>query len=208
MNSIRIAVLGGRDGTCAAITSHFTLDPSIDFAGRFADVTVAQAHLARFRPDVIVLFDTPDSAEACREILNRNLASGVVVLARNNDARHVYECLRAGARGYVQTDEAPADLARAAHSVARGETVLAPGIAHLVLAWARRARSASGSDTLTPREITALSLAANGLTNREMARRMSMSQSSIKLCIRRAADKLGAADRGQAVAAGIRKGLI
>jgi DNA-binding NarL/FixJ family response regulator len=133
----------------------------------------------------------------------------VVVLTTYLDDAIIQAFLAAGARGYLLKDVHHSDLVHAVRAVARGEAVLGSQIVDRVVELARRARAAyEDPATLSPQEVLVLSLAALGLSNREIASRMKMSIATAKSHLSSAMRKLGARQRAEAVATGIRLGVI
>jgi DNA-binding NarL/FixJ family response regulator len=101
------------------------------------------------------------------------------------------------------------ELVRAVQAVSRGEAVLAPEVVSHVMDWAResKARYQEGL-ILTAQEMLALSFVAAGHTNRDIAKKLSVSEGTVKAYLRSAMRKLGVEERSQAVAVGIRRGVI
>lgn len=164
------------------------------------------------RPDVVVLdqrLPGISGAATCREILRRRPATAVVMLTTFVDDAVVHACIVAGARAFLLKGTASDELIDAIRATARGESVLAPEIVGRVLEWARAARAIHGSGpSLAPHEVVTLAFAAQGMTNREIARKLGVSEGSAKLYLRSVMRKLGVRERSEAVATGIRLGVI
>jgi DNA-binding NarL/FixJ family response regulator len=126
----------------------------------------------------------------------------------------VFEGLRAGARGYLLKDVSGHDLAEAVRTVAAGGALIEPSVARKVVAeFARvappvRAADAGLAEPLSEREREILVLLAQGLSNREIAARLSLAQGTVKNYVTTILGKLGARDRTQAAIRARELGLI
>jgi DNA-binding NarL/FixJ family response regulator len=125
---------------------------------------------------------------------------------------YVFEALRAGASGFLLKDTEPVELLRAVHVVSEGEALLSPSITRrLVEEYAIRSRSAPLAPELgrlTDREREVVALAAEGLTNDEIAQRLVVSPATSKTHVSRAMVKLGVRDRAQLVVLAYESGLV
>ena len=129
----------------------------------------------------------------------------VLVLTSFGSDDRVIAALRAGARGYLLKNAGPGELARAILAVARGEAVLDPQVTAAVIASAATARSPV--DSLTGREREVLALLGEGLTNREISRRLVISEKTTKHHVSSVLRKLNVPDRTQAALVAVRAGL-
>ena len=124
---------------------------------------------------------------------------------------YIFDALRAGAAGFLVKDTDAAELIRAVRVIAAGEGLLSPGVTRRLIAeFAARARSpqpARALDELTAREREVVGLVAAGLSNDDIARRLYVSQSTVKTHVARAMIKLAARDRAQLVVAAYESGL-
>ena len=116
----------------------------------------------------------------------------------------VLPAIEAGATGYLLKDAPREELYRAVRAAARGESVLSPSVA------SRRAapRRAPSEPALSPRELEVLGLVARGTTNREAAKRLFISEATVKTHLLHIYAKLGVNDRAAAVAAAFDRGLL
>jgi DNA-binding NarL/FixJ family response regulator len=126
----------------------------------------------------------------------------IVVLTTYDTDADVIAALDAGAVGYLLKDSPPDDLVRAIVAAARGETVLAPQVAAVLV------RRVSGVPVLTAREIEILNLLAAGRTNRELARELFISEATVKSHLTNIYGKLGVESRAGAVARAIERRII
>jgi DNA-binding NarL/FixJ family response regulator len=181
--------------------------PDIVPVAAAADGAEAVTLAARHRPDVVLMdlrMPELDGVEATRRIRAAQPNTEVVVLTTHADEASILDALQAGARGYLTKDAGIAEIARAVHAAADHLTLLDPVVhSRLVEAASAAARPApapaSLPDELTPREAEVLALVARGLSNREIAGRLVVSEATVKTHINHVFAKTGARDRAQAV---------
>jgi DNA-binding NarL/FixJ family response regulator len=157
----------------------------------------AQLATAR-KPDVVLMdLEMPDidGIEATRRIRAADPGVNVVVLTAFSDRDRILDAIDAGAVGYLLKDAEPAELVRGLEAAARGESPLSPKAAHALIA-ARADRAAAPS--LTPREQEVLELLAEGLPNKLIARRLEISEKTVKAHLTSIFQRIGVTDRTQA----------
>ncbi len=162
---------------------------------------VAQAR--RYRPDIALLdIQLPDASGivACRQLRDELPAVLVVFLTSSPDEADVFAAILAGARGYVLKQSRSAELVRTLEAVGRGESMLDAAVTGTVLDRIRHI--ASGDDPeqgagLTAREREILPLIADGLTNREIAASVFLSDKTVKNYVSSILAKLGLDRRAQ-----------
>jgi DNA-binding NarL/FixJ family response regulator len=181
--------------------------PDIVPVAAAADGAEAVRLAARHRPDVVLMdlrMPELDGVEATRRIRAAQPDTEVVVLTTHADEASILDALRAGARGYLTKDAGIAEISRAIHAAADHLALLDPVVhSRLVEAASAAARPAPAAanlpDELTPREAEVLALVASGLSNREIAGRLVVSEATVKTHINHVFAKIGARDRAQAV---------
>ena len=166
-------------------------------------------------PDVILMdIRMPEISgiDATRQILQENPHIGVILVTMFDDPESVFSGMRAGARGYVLKEADPEELRRAIEAAYRGEVILCPIIAKKLLDHFRRVpqRQHHGLpyEELTRRELQVLQLAAEGLSNKEIAGKLVISEKTAKNHIANIFSKLQVNDRTQAILIALRKGLV
>jgi DNA-binding NarL/FixJ family response regulator len=187
-------------------------------AGEAADGLEAVAAARRHRPDVVLMdirMPGIDGIEATRRIVaDSNLAeTRVIVLTTFELDEYVFDALRYGASGFLIKDTKPAELLRAIRLVAGGDALLSPSVTRRVVREfatrpTRLLRPHSQLSTLTEREREIAGLAAEGLSNDEIAQRLGVSSATARTHVSRAMVKLGARDRAQLVVFAYQSGLV
>lgn len=164
-------------------------------------------------PDVVLLdirMPGPDGLEVARRLRRDYPQTKVLVLTSYDDDEYVYGALRVGCHGYLLKSVSHEVLASSIRAVYRGERLLSPPLMGKVLERfeelaSEKARQEAG---LTRQELEVLRLIADGATNKEIADKLYWSEVTVKRKIRDVLGKMGAANRTQAVAQAIRRGLI
>lgn len=174
---------------------------------------------ARLNPDVILLdllMPGMDGVEATRRIMESNPHSRVLILTSFGEDDHVFPAIRAGAQGYLLKDIQPQDLVKAIRETYQGKAQLHPDVARrLMLAVSSEVPPRSPKTStlpaelreLTEREREVLELIARGLTNREIAEKMVISEKTVKTHVSNLLDKLGLEDRTRAAIWALKHGL-
>lgn len=179
-------------------------------AGSAAEALTAVAEHA---PDVVLAdLIMPDSegVTLVRHLADTSPRSAVVVLTSYGDDSHLFPALAAGARSYLLKDVGPHDLAAGVRRAAAGEAVLAPAVAARVIAelHAGRPGRSDPAAALSAREVEVLRLVADGHPNAEIARRLFISEKTVKSHVSNVLAKLHLADRTQAAAYAWRTGIV
>jgi DNA-binding NarL/FixJ family response regulator len=171
-------------------------------------VSLAEKH----DPDVIVMdLHMPDlnGIEATRQIVHAHPHAGVLVLTMFEDDDSVFAAMRAGARGYLLKGASQDEIVRAIKAVAGGEAIFGPAIAKRVVDYfARPARiKAPAFPELTEREHEVLDLIAQGQANASIARRLFLSEKTVRNHVSNIFAKLQVADRAEAIVRAREAGL-
>ena len=193
------------------------LEPDLQIVGEAGDGQTALEVYANLQPDVVLMdvrMPGMDGVEATWRLRERWPEARVIILTTFDEDEYVFEGLRAGARGYLLKDVSGHDLAQAVRTVAAGGALIEPSVARKVVAqFARLAPPARPAETglpepLSEREREVLQLLAQGLSNREIAARLSLAEGTVKNYVTNVLQKLGARDRTQAALRARELGLI
>jgi DNA-binding NarL/FixJ family response regulator len=183
------------------------LEPGIEVVGEADDGASALEAYAAHPPDVVLMdirMPGTDGVEATWRLRERWPQARIIILTTFDDDEYVFEGLRAGALGYLLKDVSGQELADAIRTVAAGGALVEPSVARKVLAeFARRVPPARSPEQglpepLTEREQEVLRFVAQGLTNCQIAERLSLAEGTIKNYVTNILQKLGVRDRTQA----------
>jgi two-component system, NarL family, nitrate/nitrite response regulator NarL len=184
--------------------------PELALVGMATNGRDAIDGVIEMRPDVAVL-DMRLRGCSGQEVLGvlseRRPETRVVFLSAHIESDLVYAALAGGAAGYLSKEIERDAVCEAIVAVAEGETVLSPEVQRQ-LAGAIRHRDGSERPMLTPRERAVLELAADGLSTREIATRLSVASATVKTHLQSIYHKLDVPDRTSAVAAAMRRGML
>jgi len=184
-------LLGGVDG--------------IEIVGAIADGSLAATAVVDLRPDIVLMdLSMPglDGIEATRAVLVAQPETKVIMLTSFSENARILAALEAGAVGYLLKDAEPEDI-----DASDGGVPLSPKAARALLPGNRPAGNASGA-ALTAREREVLSLVAAGLPNKSIARRLTISEKTVKAHLTRVFSVLGVSDRTSAALWAQRHGII
>ncbi|MGC0311847.1 response regulator [Kitasatospora acidiphila] len=191
----------------------------IDVVGEAADGAEAVAAVLRLQPDVALLdirMPVLDGLEAARRIIAQAPSCKVIMLTTFDLDQYVYAALQAGASGFLLKDVTSAHLAAAVRLVDTGDALLAPSITRRLVERFTGPTSGEPQQSATPtrlapltaREREVMSLVARGLSNSELAERLTLSEATVKTHVARIFSKLGLRDRAQAVVLAYETGLV
>jgi len=187
----------------------------LDVVGEAADGAEAVRVATDLEPDVVLMdirMPLMDGIEATRQVIARRPETRVVVLTTFDLDEYVYEAVRAGASGFLLKDISPADLVHAVGVVARGDALLAPALTRRLLdRYVARPMPAARPTELaaaTEREVEVIRLVAQGLSNREIAARLFLSEATVKTYVSRLLTKLDLRDRVQLAILAYRCGVV
>lgn len=183
-------------------------EPDFEVAGLAGSAEEALSLAKTVRPDVILLdLELPgmNGVDAIPHLVAAAPSPRVVVLTAYDTEERVLGAIRAGARGYVLKGAAAADLIHAIRAAYAGESYLTPRVATRVVA---RVGGARRPRLLTARELEVLRLVAAGRSNKQISRELSITERTVKFHVTSILNKLGAANRAQAIALATQRGLL
>jgi DNA-binding NarL/FixJ family response regulator len=171
----------------------------IEVVGTAADGAAAVAVVLEQRPNVVLMdLQMPgvDGVAATRQIVASGVDSEVVVLTSFSDRERIVAALDAGAIGYLLKDTDPEELLEGIRAAARGESPLHPRAARQLLT--ARVKTPLVTVDLTPREVEVLGLVRQGLANKQIARRLGITERTVKAHLTSTFQRIGVSDRTQA----------
>jgi DNA-binding NarL/FixJ family response regulator len=190
----------------------------IEVTGEASTGAEALERLRADRPDVVLMdirMPVMDGLEATRRIAADPELAGVrvIVLTTFDHDEYVFDALHAGAGGFLLKDVEPEEVRHAVRVVARGEALLSPSVTRRLISEfisrpSHRRRIPAELEELTEREREVLALAAEGLTNAEIAQRLVVTPATAKTHVSRILMKLHARDRAQLVVIAYESGLV
>ena len=178
--------------------------PDISLVAEGASAAEAIAIAKEKKPDVLMLdvrMPEQDGVSAISACMEANPGQRILMLTTSDTEEDIFKSVKLGAKGYVLKEMDSTVLMDAIRAVARGETYFPAEIQRL---YDMRASEKS----LSPRELEGLKAIGNGMTNPDIARAFGISPNSVKKHVRGIFDKLGVADRSEAVSESIRRGII
>ncbi len=215
VTALRVVLADDQTVVREGLTTLLGLLPGIEVVGAAADGEQALELVARLQPDVLLVdlrMPRTDGVAATTRVRAEHPGTEVVVLTTYTDDESVLAALRAGARGFLTKDADAEAIARALHAAAAGQSTLDGEVQRRLVEAAAggpsRRPAAEPADGLTPREVDVLRLIAAGLSNTEIARRLVVSEATVKTHVNHLFAKAGLRDRAQAVAYAYRAGLV
>ena len=183
-------------------------DPEMTIVASLGDGSEAVAQVEAVQPDVVLMdlsMPVMGGVEATAAVLARCPGVRIVVLTSFSDRERIIEALQAGAIGYLLKDSEPDDILRAVRAAAEGGAPLAPLAAKQLLGeFFQRARANSA---ISSREREVLTLVAQGLQNKQIARTLGISEKTVKAHLTSTFQRIGVEDRTQAALWAERHGL-
>jgi DNA-binding NarL/FixJ family response regulator len=214
---IRTLVADDQEVVRAGFSALLDTQPDLAVVASAADGAEAVKLSNDHGPDVVLMdvrMPVLDGIEATRQICaGDGDRPRILILTTFDLDEYVYDALQAGASGFLLKDAPAETLFEAVRVIAAGEALLAPAITRRLIAEFARLRPRpqappSGLDALTPRETEILGLVAEGLSNREIAIRLVLSDETVKTHVSHVLRKLGLRDRAQAVVVAYESGLV
>jgi len=212
-SAIRVFVAAASAPRMAEIERFIRANQRLRLVGSAASATTLAPRIRALRPDVVLLdLAEPQSSFFVLASDFENSGASVVVLVDEPAPDWTRRALRSGVRGVLPRDASAADIYTALEAAHRGLLLLDPELAQDLFASKTHARSEENApellEELTPREIEVLRMMAEGLGNKEIAARLTISDHTVKFHISSILAKFGAATRTEAVTIGIRRGLV
>jgi DNA-binding NarL/FixJ family response regulator len=204
---IRVLLADDHRVVRAGLEALLAAEPDVEVVGAAVDGDQALQLTATLHPDVVLMdlsMPNLDGIAATRRLQTEHPSVAVLVLTSFADRDRVLDAIDAGASGYLLKDVEPDELLRAVRAAARGDSPLDPRVARVILEG--RAQLASPSESLTTREREVLTLVGEGLANKQIARRLGISEKTVKSHLTNVFQRIGVADRTQAAVWLLRNG--
>jgi two-component system NarL family response regulator len=193
------------------------LEDDIQVVAEAGDGAAAVARATETAPDVVLMdvrMPRLNGIEAARRIRELLPSTRILMLTISDEEDDLYEAIKAGANGYLLKDISAEDVATAIHAVVRGQSLISPSMASKLLnefkALSDRATAKEQllAPVLTSRELEVLRLVARGMSNREVAEQLYISENTVKNHMRNILEKLHLHSRIEAVMYAVRKRLL
>jgi DNA-binding NarL/FixJ family response regulator len=215
---IRVVVVDDQAAVRESLVVMLDLLDDVDVVGSAADGDEAETVVDATRPDVVLMdlrMPRRDGVQATASIRSAHPSTQVVVLTTYAEDEQILSALRAGALGYLTKDAGRVQIAQAVRAAAAGQSMLSAAVQQKLLAAAlesgpaapRSSPAAPLPDGLTTREAEVLKLIAGGLSNREIASQLFVTEATVKSHINRLFAKAGVTHRAQAVQYAYQHGL-
>ena len=185
-------------------------EKDIQVVGEASDGSQAITMADRLKPDMIIMdlvMPGVNGIDAIRQITTQDQAAKILVLTSFATDDKVFPALKAGALGYLLKDSNPQELLDAIRQVSKGESWLHPSVAKKVLKELTHTSAPSNLEELTERETEVLKLVAQGMSNREIADQLVISEATVRTHVSSLLAKLHLASRTQAALFALREGL-
>ncbi|MBI5811451.1 MAG: response regulator transcription factor [Meiothermus silvanus] len=207
MNPLRILIADDHPIVRAGLVGLLSTQEGFQVVGEASSGLEAVQMADALRPNVVLMdlrMPGMDGTAATRAIRSRFPEVQVLVLTTYDTDTEIVRAIEAGAIGYLLKDVPREELYKAIYASAHGESVLSPPVAARLLG---RMRSPS-DESLSTRELEVLSLVAKGLSNKEIARELKISEATVKTHLLHTFGKLGVDDRTAAVTVALERGIL
>ncbi len=215
MTKIRILVADDHPVLRDGMRTLLEQQEDLEVIAEAGDGEEAVAQATKLSPDVAlmdIVMPKLNGVEATKQIKHSSPTTAVLILTAYDDDRYVVGLLQAGAAGYLLKSATGRQIVEAIRSVATGESVLDPAATRRLLACLARHPNGGppddGSGILSQREMEILRLASQGMSNKEIARALTLSMPTVKAHFVNIFNKMGVGSRTEAVLCGLRKGWI
>lgn len=212
MEVIKILIVDDHPVVREGIGSMLKRESDFKIVGEAANGQEAIDKARELEPDVILMdlrMPEVDGVEAITRIKASMPDIKFIILTTYSDDEYIFRGIAAGARAYLLKDAPRDELFKAIRAVSRGESLIQPVVASRVLdKLAELSRKAPAGETLSDREVEVLRLMAKGVSNKDIADQLSITQSTVKTHITSIFQKLDVTTRTEAVTTALKKGII
>ena len=217
MNSISLLLVDDQHLMRDGLRTLLELEEDLQVVGEAENGEQALARYEHLQPDVVLMdvrMPVMDGVEATRQLHARWPQARIIILTTFDDDEYVFDGLRAGASGYLLKAVSSDELADAIRTVAAGQGLIDPSVTRKVMAeFARLGQAPRAStdkliESLSQRETEVLRLIAEGLSNKEIARKLFLAEGTVKNYVTNILGKIGVRDRTQAALQARELGLL
>lgn len=212
---IRLLIVDDHEMVREGLKAILVAEPDFQIVGEAASAEQALELIARQRPDIALVdirLPGTNGIELCQMTSERHPETAVIILTTFTEESLVAQCIQAGARGFLVKDIERLDLKRSIRAVARGEAAIDTKVTASVLAQLRRspapAEAASTPDLLSSQQLVILRLVAQGLSSREIATQLYLSENTVKGYVQEILHRLGVKNRTEAVMVAVKQGWL
>jgi len=185
------------------LASIIKLEPDIEVSGMAGTVQEAVEVIRTLKPDIVLMdFSLPDGngAEATRTVLNEHPDCKIIFLTMSESDENLFSAIRSGAKGYLIKNMSPSKLVTTIRSVQRGESALSRTMTLRLMEELSRTKEPerlgdASLAKLTRREMDVLRALTTGMTNKEIAKQLYLSENTVKYHVHSILDKLNLSDR-------------
>lgn len=211
---IRLLIIDDHEMVREGLKAMLLTEPDFAIVGDAANAKQAIELVEALRPDIVLLdIRLPDTSgiEVCHAITERFPETAVIILTTFSDESLVAQCIQAGARGFIIKDIERFDLKRSIRAVARGEAAIDTKAAVAVLAQLRRTQHATQDvvpELLSTQQLVILRLVAQGLSSKEIATQLYLSENTVKGYVQEILHRLNVKNRTEAVMVAVKQGWL
>lgn len=211
---IRLLIVDDHEMVREGLKTLLKSEPDFAVVGDASNAEQALELVERLHPDVVLLdirLPGMSGIEFCRIVSERFPETAVLILTTFSEESLVAQSIQAGARGFIVKDVERFDLKRSIRAVARGEAAIDPKAAAIVLAQLRRGPQGNQepvTEPLSPQQLALLRLIAQGLSSREIAAELSLSENTVKGYVQEVLQRLGVKNRTEAVMVAVKQGWL
>jgi two-component system, NarL family, response regulator DevR len=211
---IRLLIIDDHEMVREGLKAMLVAEPDFEIVGDAANAEQALELIERLHPDVVLLdirLPGVSGIDLCSNVTSLYPQTAVIILTTFAEDSLVAQCIQAGARGFIVKDIERFDLKRSIRAVARGEAIIDSKAAVAVLAQLRRAPQVSqgpSPEPLSTQQIVILRLIAQGLSSREIATQLYLSENTVKGYVQEILHRLGVKNRTEAVMVAVKQGWL
>jgi len=218
MEAVRVLIVDDHSLFRHGISAVLTNQENISVVGEAVNGLEAIEKAEQLRPDVILMdLNMPQCSglEATQALQTKMPQVNILVLTVSDNEADLFAAIKFGATGYILKNTEPEELVQAIYHIAQGGVILSPIMASKLLAefkdletGAEKKPAQEAESNLSPREDEVLHLVSQGATNKEIADSLFISENTVKTHLRNIMDKLHLANRSQAAAYAVKRGLV